>query len=78
MHSSGASLLFIVMYAHVLRALYYRSYRNVGAWITGMILFIMMMAAGFLGYILVWGQMCEQICKFRRLNIQQAIHRIKE
>jgi len=57
MHSSGASLLFIVMYAHILRAMYYRSYKNVGAWLTGMVLFILMMAAGFLGYILVWGQM---------------------
>lgn len=57
MHSSGASLLFLCIYVHIGRGLYYRSFRNIGAWVTGLILFLLMMAAGFLGYTLVWGQM---------------------
>ena len=59
MHSSGASLLFIALYCHILRSLYYRTFRNVATWLTGLVLFLLMMATGFLGYILVWGQMCE-------------------
>jgi len=57
MHSSGASLLFITLYCHILRSIYYRTFRNTATWITGLILFLLMMATGFLGYILVWGQM---------------------
>ena len=57
MHSSGASLLFITMYSHILRSIYYRTFRNVATWITGLVLFLLMMATGFLGYILIWGQM---------------------
>jgi quinol-cytochrome oxidoreductase complex cytochrome b subunit len=59
MHSSGASLLFITLYCHILRSIYYRTFRNVATWLTGLVLFLLMMATGFLGYILVWGQMCE-------------------
>ena len=57
MHSSGASLLFIALYSHILRSLYYRTFRNIITWLTGLVLFLLMMATGFLGYILVWGQM---------------------
>jgi len=57
MHSSGASLLFVSIYVHMGRGLYFRSFKNSWAWFTGLILFLMMMAAGFLGYVLVWGQM---------------------
>jgi group II intron reverse transcriptase/maturase len=60
MHSSGASLLFITLYAHILRSIYYRTFRNIATWLTGLILFLLMMATGFLGYILVWGQMCAK------------------
>lgn len=57
MHSSGASLLFITLYCHILRSIYYRTFRNIATWLTGLVLFVLMMATGFLGYILVWGQM---------------------
>jgi len=57
MHSSGASLLFIALYCHMLRALYYRAFRNTAVWVTGLFLLLLMMATAFLGYILVWGQM---------------------
>ena len=58
MHSSGASFLFLALYCHILRSLYYRTFRNTATWLTGLILFLLMMATGFLGYVLVWGQMC--------------------
>ena len=57
MHSSGASLLFIALYCHLLRSIYYRSFRNVATWFTGLGLFFLMMATAFLGYVCVWGQM---------------------
>lgn len=60
MHSSGASFLFILLYSHILRAFYYRLFRNTLTWFTGLILFVLMMATGFLGYVIVWGQMCEK------------------
>ena len=56
-HSSGASLLFITLYSHMLRSIYYRTFRNTATWLMGLVLFLLMMATGFLGYILVWGQM---------------------
>lgn len=57
MHSSGASFLFIMLYCHMLRAIYYRLFRNTMTWLTGLVLFVLMMATGFLGYVIVWGQM---------------------
>ena len=57
MHSSGASLLFITLYSHILRSLYYRTFRNMATWLTGMVLFLLMMATAFLGYVIIWGQM---------------------
>lgn len=57
MHSSGASFLFILLYCHILRAIYYRLFRNTLTWLTGLVLFLLMMATGFLGYVIVWGQM---------------------
>jgi quinol-cytochrome oxidoreductase complex cytochrome b subunit len=59
MHSNGASMFFMVVYAHILRGLYYGSYLwpRQGAWTLGVILFVLMMATAFLGYVLPWGQM---------------------
>jgi ubiquinol-cytochrome c reductase cytochrome b subunit len=59
MHSNGASIFFIVVYSHIFRGLYYGSYTNPRQllWCSGVILFILMMATGFLGYVLPWGQM---------------------
>ena len=58
-HANGASLFFIVVYLHIFRGLYYGSYMKPrgSLWISGVILFIMMMATAFMGYVLPWGQM---------------------
>jgi len=59
MHANGASFFFIVVYIHILRGMYYGSYkapREVLWWI-GILIYLAMMATGFLGYVLPWGQM---------------------
>ncbi len=59
MHAVGASMFFIAVYIHIFRGLYYGSYKAPREilWILGMLIFLAMMAAGFMGYALVWGQM---------------------
>jgi len=59
LHANGASMFFVVVYAHICRGLYYSSYtapRHI-LWCTGVIIFLLMMATGFIGYVLPWGQM---------------------
>jgi len=58
-HANGASFLFLSVYTHLFRGLYYSSYKGVRAisWSVGVIIFILMMACAFMGYILPWGQM---------------------
>ncbi|MGH6818059.1 MAG: cytochrome b [Methylovirgula sp.] len=58
-HSNGASLFFAAVYIHMLRGLYYGSYKapREVLWILGVIIYMLMMATGFLGYTLPWGQM---------------------
>lgn len=56
-HSGGASMFFIIVYIHIGRALYFRSYRKVALWFSGIVIFLLMMGAAFLGYVLPWGQM---------------------
>ncbi len=59
MHSTGASAFFIVIYLHMFRGLIYGSYRQPREllWIIGVIIYILMMATAFMGYLLPWGQM---------------------
>jgi ubiquinol-cytochrome c reductase cytochrome b subunit len=59
LHANGASLFFIAVYLHLFRGLYYGSYKAPReiTWIIGMLIYLMMMATGFLGYVLPWGQM---------------------
>jgi len=59
MHSTGASAFFIVVYLHMLRGLMYGSYRAPREliWIFGMVIYLMLMAEAFFGYLLPWGQM---------------------
>jgi len=59
MHSTGASMFFVVIYLHMFRGLLYGSYRNPRelVWIFGMVIYIAMMATAFFGYLLPWGQM---------------------
>ena len=58
-HANGASMFFIVIYAHILRGLYYTSFAwpRKAAWDLGVVLFILLMATAFVGYVLPWGQM---------------------
>src|SRR5690606_2678513 len=59
MHSTGASLFFIVVYIHMFRGLMYGSYQKPRAlvWIVGMLIYLVLMAEAILGYVLPWGQM---------------------
>ena len=58
-HANGASFFFIVVYVHIFRGLYYGSYitPRENLWCSGVIIFILMMATAFMGYVLPWGQM---------------------
>jgi len=58
-HANGASFFFMIVYIHMFRGLYYGSYNapRQMLWCSGVILFLLMMATGFMGYILPWGQM---------------------
>ncbi|MCU0885911.1 MAG: cytochrome b N-terminal domain-containing protein, partial [Beijerinckiaceae bacterium] len=59
MHANGASMFFIAVYIHIFRGLYYGSYKapREVLWILGVIIFLLMMATAFMGYVLPWGQM---------------------
>jgi len=59
MHMNGASSFFILVYAHMLRGLYYGSYKapREVLWGLGVIILLLMMATAFMGYVLPWGQM---------------------
>ena len=59
MHSTGASAFFIVIYIHMFRGILYGSYQKPREllWLFGMILFVLLMAEAFFGYLLPWGQM---------------------
>jgi len=58
-HANGASLFFIWVYLHIGRNLFYGSYRAPRGllWSIGVVIFIVMMATAFIGYVLPWGQM---------------------
>ena len=59
LHANGASLFFFAVYIHIFRGLYYGSYKTPRevTWIVGMLIYLLMMATGFMGYVLPWGQM---------------------
>jgi len=59
MHSTGASMFFVVVYLHMFRALMYGSYKKPREllWIFGMLIYVALMAEAFMGYLLPWGQM---------------------
>ncbi|VAW16080.1 Ubiquinol-cytochrome C reductase, cytochrome B subunit [hydrothermal vent metagenome] len=58
-HSVGASMFFLAVYIHMGRGLYYGSYKAPREilWILGVIIYLLMMATAFMGYVLPWGQM---------------------
>ena len=59
LHSTGASAFFLVVYLHMFRALMYGSYQKPRelVWLLGCAIYVLMMAEGFLGYVLPWGNM---------------------
>jgi len=59
LHANGASMFFIVTYCHIFRGLYFGSYMAPRGplWNSGVIIFLLMMGTGFMGYVLPWGQM---------------------
>ena len=59
MHANGASMFFIAVYIHMLRGLYYGSYKapREVLWLLGCVIYLLMMATAFMGYVLPWGQM---------------------
>jgi ubiquinol-cytochrome c reductase cytochrome b subunit len=58
-HMNGASFFFIVVYIHIFRGLFFGSYKapREMIWLLGVVIFLLMMATGFMGYVLPWGQM---------------------
>lgn len=59
LHANGASMFFIIVYLHIGRGLYYGSfqYPREHVWMSGVVIFLLMMATAFIGYVLPWGQM---------------------
>ncbi|MEQ1608109.1 MAG: cytochrome b N-terminal domain-containing protein [Hyphomonadaceae bacterium] len=58
-HANGASMFFLAVYIHMFRGMYYGSYKNPREviWILGVVIYFLMMATAFMGYVLPWGQM---------------------
>ncbi|AKH43423.1 ubiquinol-cytochrome c reductase cytochrome b subunit [Altererythrobacter atlanticus] len=58
-HANGASAFFVVVYIHIFRGLFYGSYKapREMIWLLGVVIFLLMMATAFMGYVLPWGQM---------------------
>ncbi|HPD82366.1 MAG: cytochrome b/b6 [Alphaproteobacteria bacterium] len=59
LHANGASFFFIAVYIHIFRGMYYGSYKQPREllWLLGVLIFLLMMATAFMGYVLPWGQM---------------------
>lgn len=59
LHANGSSWFFLVIYAHILRGIYYGSFFTPRylLWFSGVIIYLLMIATAFLGYVLPWGQM---------------------
>lgn len=58
-HANGASFFFVVVYLHIFRGFFYGSYKapREMIWLLGVVIFLLMMATAFMGYVLPWGQM---------------------
>ncbi|MEX1148241.1 MAG: cytochrome b/b6, partial [Sphingomonadales bacterium] len=59
LHANGAHMFFLVVYIHMFRGMFYGSYKSPREtlWFLGLIIYLLMMATGFMGYVLPWGQM---------------------
>lgn len=58
-HANGASFFFVAIYIHIFRGLYYGSYKppREVVWLLGLVIYLLLMATAFMGYVLPWGQM---------------------
>ncbi|MCY4038272.1 MAG: cytochrome b N-terminal domain-containing protein [Hyphomicrobiales bacterium] len=58
-HANGSSMFFLAVYIHIFRGLYYGSYKAPREllWMVGVVIYLLMMATAFMGYVLPWGQM---------------------
>ncbi len=58
-HANGASMFFMAVYIHMLRGIYYGSFKppREALWLLGCVIYFLMMATAFMGYVLPWGQM---------------------
>jgi ubiquinol-cytochrome c reductase cytochrome b subunit len=58
-HANGASAFFVVVYIHIFRGFFFGSYKapREMIWLLGVVIFLLMMATAFMGYVLPWGQM---------------------
>ncbi len=58
-HETGSSMFFIAVYIHMFRGMFYGSYKapREVLWMIGVIIYLIMMATAFMGYVLPWGQM---------------------
>ncbi|MBA3810410.1 MAG: cytochrome b N-terminal domain-containing protein [Caulobacteraceae bacterium] len=59
LHANGASMFFVAVYLHILRGIYYGSFKapREVLWLLGCVIYVLMMATAFMGYVLPWGQM---------------------
>ena len=59
LHANGASMFFLAVYIHIARGMYYGSFKapREMIWLLGMVIYLLMMATAFMGYVLPWGQM---------------------
>jgi ubiquinol-cytochrome c reductase cytochrome b/c1 subunit len=59
LHANGASMFFVAVYVHIFRGMYYGSYKAPREilWMIGVLIYLIMMATAFMGYVLPWGQM---------------------
>lgn len=57
LHGNGASVFFLCVYFHIAKGIYFGGFNNIKVWSSGIIIYILMVATAFLGYVLPWGQM---------------------
>ena len=76
LHSTGASAFFVIIYLHMFRALLYGSYKGPREllWILGMLLYVLLAAEAFFGYVLPWGQMSFWVPK--SLSLYLALYQL--
>lgn len=56
LHANGASLFFVLIYAHIGRGLFFKSYFLTPVWLSGVIILLLLFIIAFIGYVLPWGQ----------------------